>query len=118
MLLLGSPLDAVTLLHDSEHVAAVPDKRVARYRVPLLRGGEPVWVDVEEYNTGDGIVDWERGDYFPVIVSEFLAAGRWRAGPVGAASSYLLDAAPLHQFAVGWMEDTLGKPFAGRRPTP
>jgi aminoglycoside 3-N-acetyltransferase len=107
VLLLGSPLDAVTLLHYSEHMASVPNKRVARYRVPLLRDGERVWVDVEEYDTGSGIVDWEGGDYFPVIVAEFLAAGSGRTGRVGAAVSHLLDAATLHRFAVEWMERNL-----------
>jgi len=113
VLLLGSPLDAVTLLHYSEHVAAVPHKRLARYRVPLRRDGARVWVDVEEYNTGTGIVDWQGEDYFSVIVREFLAAGRGRTGLVGAAPSHLLDAAALHRFAVDWMERTLAPP-AGR----
>jgi aminoglycoside 3-N-acetyltransferase len=107
VLLLGSPLDAVTLLHYSEHMASVPDKRVARYRVPLIRDGRRVWVDVEEYDTGSGIVDWEGGDYFPVIVAEFLASGAGRTGCVGAAVSHLLDAAALHRFAVAWMEKNL-----------
>jgi aminoglycoside 3-N-acetyltransferase len=110
VLLLGSPLDAVTLLHYSEHVAAVPDKRLARYRVPLRREGELVWVDVEEFDTGSGIVDREGGDYFAVIVGQFLAAGHGRTGTVGAATSYLLDAAALHRFAVDWMERTLAPP--------
>jgi aminoglycoside 3-N-acetyltransferase len=108
VLLLGAPLDTVTLLHYSEHVAAVLDKRLARYKVPLLQDGERVWLDVEEYDTGNGIVQWEGGDYFPVIVAEYLAAGRGRVGTVGAARSCLFDAADLHRFAVEWMERTLG----------
>lgn len=60
-----------------------------------------------------GIVDWEGGDYFPVIVGESLAAGHGRAGTVGAAPSYLLDAAPLHEFAIGWLEGRFGGRFAG-----
>jgi aminoglycoside 3-N-acetyltransferase len=107
VLLLGAPLDTVTLLHYSEHVAAVPGKRLARYKVPLLQNGQRIWVDVEEYNTGIGIVDWEGGDYFPIIVGEYLAAGHGLAGTVGAARSYLFDAADLHRFAVAWMERTL-----------
>jgi aminoglycoside 3-N-acetyltransferase len=107
VLLLGAPLDAVTLLHHSEHVAAIPSKRTARYRVPLLVDGERVWVDIEEYDTGQGIVDWEGGDYFAVIVRHFLAAGHGRTGMVGAARSYLFGAAALHRFAVQWMEQDL-----------
>lgn len=108
VLLLGAPLEAVTLLHYAEHVAAIPHKRTVRYRVPLLRDGERVWVEVEEFDTGRGVVDWEGGDYFRAILREFLAAGHGRTGQVGAARSYLLDAATLCRFAVGWMERTFG----------
>ncbi len=104
VLLLGPPLDTVTLLHYSEHVAAIPHKRIVRYKVPLLQDGERVWVGVEEYDTGRGIVDWEGGDYFPAIVSQFVAAGKGQTAMVGAARSYLFDAAALHRFAVEWME--------------
>ena len=78
-----------------------------RYKVPLLRDGERVWVEVEEYDTGRGIVDWE-GDYFVSIMEEYLAAGHGRTGTVGAARSYLFDAAALLRFAVAWMERRLG----------
>ena len=104
VLLLGAPLDTVTLLHYSEHVADVPNKRTVRYAVPILRDGQRVWVEVEEYDTARGIVDWEGGEYFPVIVQGFLAAGKGRGDMVGAAQSYLLNAAELHGFAVQWME--------------
>ncbi|MDH7486778.1 MAG: AAC(3) family N-acetyltransferase [Anaerolineae bacterium] len=74
--------------------------------MPVLQDGQRVWVDVEEYDTGRGVVDWEGGDYFPAIVRDFLAAGNGRSGMVGAAQSYLFDAAALHNFAVQWMERT------------
>lgn len=104
VLLLGAPLDSVTLLHYSEHMAAIPNKRTVRYKAPLLQNGERVWVEIEEYDTGQGVVDWEGGDYFPVIVREFLEAGHGRSGTVGAAPAFLFDAPALHRFAVEWME--------------
>jgi aminoglycoside 3-N-acetyltransferase len=104
VLLLGVPLYTVTMLHYSEHMAPVPNKRTVRYKVPLLQNGERVWMDVEEYDTGKGIVDWEGEDYFLLIVREYLEAGNGRRGMVGTASSYLLDAPELHEFAVTWME--------------
>lgn len=109
VLLLGAPLGSVTLLHYSEHMAAIPNKRTVRYKVPLLQDGERVWVEVEEYDTGQGVVDWEGGDYFPAIVREFLEAGNGRSGIVGAARSYLLDAAALHRFALEWLERTFAR---------
>ncbi len=105
---IGVPLSTVTLLHYSEHVAVLPHKRTVRYPVPLLRDGQRVWFEVEEFDTGRGILDWEGGDYFAAIVRDFLAAGHGRSGMVGAAQSYLFDAAALHEFAVQWMQQTFG----------
>ena len=106
VLQIGTPLGTVTLLHYSEHVADVPDKRVMRYAAPLLRQGQRTWVEIEEFDTGSGIVDWD-GDYFEAIVEAYLATGRAKTGKVGAADSRLLDAADLHRYAVEWMERTL-----------
>lgn len=110
VLLLGAPLDTITLLHYAEHLARVPNKRIARYKMPILRDGQRVWVEIEDFDTSQGIVDWEGGDYFGVIAREYLASGRGRSGKVGAAKSYLFDAAGLVDFGVRWMERTFGSP--------
>lgn len=104
VLLLGRLFDSVTLLHHAEHLAAVPDKRVDRYRMPLLRDGERVWVEFEEYDTTNGIVDWPE-DYFQAIVREFLEAGGGRRGRVGHAEGFLLPAGELVGFGKEWMEE-------------
>jgi aminoglycoside 3-N-acetyltransferase len=106
VLLLGAPLGAITLLHYAEHMAAVPNKRTVRYPVPILQDGQRVWIEIEEFDTARGIVDWEGGGYFPAIAREFLATGGGRRGTVGAAQAYLFDAAALYEFAVRWMERT------------
>jgi aminoglycoside 3-N-acetyltransferase len=106
VLLLGSPLDSITLLHFSECVARVPNKRVVRYASPILIRGVRTWVEIEEFDTTNGIVDWPE-DYFAVIAREYLESGRGQAGRVGAAQCYLLDARSLHDFAVRWMEEHL-----------
>ena len=110
VLLLGSPLDAVTLLHYAECLADVPSKRTVRYRQPILADGQKQWVDVEEFDSNDGIRDWEEGDYFEAIVREYLAAGHGRSGLVGTARSFLLDARGLVRFGVEWMEREFDKP--------
>lgn len=112
VLQVGVSRDTVTLLHYSEHVAAVPNKRIARYPAPIVQDGRRVWVEIEEFDTSKGIVDWD-GDYFSAIVTEYLAAGKGRSGKVGAAQAHLFDAADLHEYAVKWMEKTL----SGRPPT-
>jgi aminoglycoside 3-N-acetyltransferase len=114
VLLLGTPPGSVTLLHYAECLANVSEKRVVRYRMPVLVGGRRTWVEVEEFDTSDGIRDWGGGDYFEAIVQEFLAAGHGRAGLVGAARSHLFDAQALVAFGVAWMERTFGVTSGGR----
>ncbi|MGY4706585.1 aminoglycoside 3-N-acetyltransferase [Candidatus Bipolaricaulota sp. J31] len=111
VLLLGSPLNAVTLLHHAETIARIPDKRIVRYKMPVLEEGRRVWVQIEDIDTGEGIVEGSSSEeYFAEIVREYLASGKGRSGKVGAAQAYLLDAADLVEFAVRWLEDK----FRGR----
>ncbi len=114
VLLLGSPRGAVTILHYAEHLARVPDKRVARYRVPMLVDNERRWVDVEELDSVEGVVPWHRerygNDYFAALVDDYVALGRGRSGVVGAASCHLFEAADLTTFAARWMEENLVHP--------
>jgi aminoglycoside 3-N-acetyltransferase len=111
VLLLGSPLNAITLLHYAETIARVPAKRIVRYKMPVLREGRRVWVEIEDIHTGGGIVEGQPSEgYFRDIVEGYLVAGRGRSGKVGAARSYLLNAAELVDFAVQWLEREFGKP--------
>jgi len=106
VLMLGAPLDTVTLLHYSEHVANLPRKRVRRYKCPILRDGAKVWVDLEEYDTGDNVID---ADYrFDMIATDYLATGKGRAGLIGRAQSYLFEADDLAQFGIQWLETRFG----------
>ena len=91
-----------------------PNKRVVRYRMPVLVDGQRRWVEVEEFDTPWRIRDWDGGDYFEAIVEEYLAAGHGRTGLVGAARSYLFDAQDLTAFGVAWMERAFGVTSEGR----
>jgi aminoglycoside 3-N-acetyltransferase len=108
ILLLGAPLDTVTLLHHAEHLARLPGKRVIRYREPMLVEGRTRWIDVEEFDTGLPVVEAAPEDFFGELVGDHLAAGRGASGPVGGATCHLLDAAELTDFAVAWMEERWG----------
>jgi aminoglycoside 3-N-acetyltransferase len=108
VLLLGTPFNSLTLLHYAECLADVPEKRVVRYRMPVLVDGRRRWVDVEEFDSCDGIRDWADGDYFVAIVEAYLAEGHGRTGLVGAARSYLFDAQELARFGASWMEQAFG----------
>jgi aminoglycoside 3-N-acetyltransferase len=102
-LMLGAPLDTMTLLHHAEHLAQFAPKRIRRYETPMLLGGAVVWRSFEEFDTSDppdGLAD----DYFATIVEDFLATGKGKRGTVGAAPSVLVEAKEIVPFAVSWIE--------------
>ncbi len=108
VLMLGAPLDTLTLLHHAEHLADIPGKRLKRIEVPLASPAGTQWRMIEEFDTGDPIVEGLAEDYFAEIVTEFLASGQGRQGLVGTAPSVLLDAAAITAFGVNWLEARFG----------
>lgn len=103
-MLLGAPLDTMTLLHHAEHLADIAGKRRRRYSVPLQHNGKVVWREVEEFDTSIPIVAGLDDDYFATIVTEFLATGQGRRGPIGDAACVLVDARAIVAFAVHWLQ--------------
>ena len=104
ILLLGSDHDNVTYLHYTEHVADFPDKRIARYRVPVLEHGKRVWRAQAEVDSSQGAhARWPAG-FFAVLVDAFLARTGNTGGRVGNAPSYLIPAVDLHAFAAAEMQ--------------
>lgn len=108
ILLVGSPLDSVTLLHYSEHMANVPGKRIIRYQEPILIDGQKQWVEIEEFDTGDPVVPTAPEGYFTDLVQAFLSFGYGQSGLIGNAPSHLLDALHLDTFALEWIHDRYG----------
>ena len=106
VLMLGAPLDTMTLLHHAEHLANFPNKRIIRYEAPILVEGRAHWRWFEEFDTAhapDGLPE----DYFAEIVTAFLATGQGTTGTIAAANSTLIPAAPIVQFAIAWLEQRL-----------
>jgi len=104
VLMLGAPLDSVTLLHYAEHKAQIPNKRIHRYR-RLMPGREgPTWIEFEEFDTGDPVNDALPINCFEMIVTDYLASGQGRGGVVGAATATLLDGPTLVTFGIEWLE--------------
>jgi aminoglycoside 3-N-acetyltransferase len=104
VLVLGAPLDTMTLLHHAEHLANLPDKRITRYEAPVLIDGQTVWRWFEEFDTSDPVLDGLADDYFTAIVEAFLATGEGERGAIGAAPSVLVAADRIVPFAVSWLE--------------
>ncbi len=104
ILLLGSDHDNVTYLHYPEHIADFPDKRIARFKVPVLGDGNRVWRDMAEVDTGIGAhANWPE-KFFAHIVDQYLEQSGNRGGLVGSARSHLLPARDLLHFATAEME--------------
>jgi len=107
VLRLGADPDTVTLIHLAEHLVDLPGKRrVRRHRLVTTADGPAVRV-VDTLDDSNGIVDHDGEDEFITILREYLATGRASIGPVGDATSELLDGPDLVAFAVGWMAANL-----------
>jgi aminoglycoside 3-N-acetyltransferase len=109
VLLLGAPLDTVTLVHHAEHLAHLPGKRVRRVEVPFATAdGGCNWCWLEEYDTADPVVDSLPEDFIARIMADFLVAGHGRQGQVGSAACVLAEAPALLAFAIAWLERHAG----------
>jgi len=104
VLMVGAPLDTMTLLHHAEHLARIPGKRIRRMEVPFATEDGTVWRMIEEFETAGPVVAGLADDYFAEVVRDFLATGQGRQGPVGDAPSVLVEAAPMCAFGVAWLE--------------
>jgi aminoglycoside 3-N-acetyltransferase len=108
ILMLGAPLETITMLHHAEELAAVPNKRSVHYSAPVRTPGGIEWREVHDINTSTGAFPYgpvvgDR-DSFEVIAEEALAAGIGRERPIGESRSVLFPARELVSFAVAWME--------------
>ena len=111
ILRLGANPDTVTALHFAEYLADLPAKHRTRWDY-VVEGaeGEPEHVWIGCLDDAQGIADWDGDDYFALILEAYLALGRHREGPVGAARAELIDAADLVAFGARWMEQNLAPP--------
>lgn len=114
VLLLGAPLETLTILHHAEGIADVPDKRLVTFRVLVSEDGTVSEREYTDIDTSRGAVPYERLDLggeedFHVIGTEALGAGVGVRGTVGAAESHLFEAAPLTAFGARWIEERFGR---------
>lgn len=108
VLLIGSSLDAVTILHYVEAIADLPNKRLNRYTAAVWDNGEARNLEIEEFDTSDPILDAMPPDYFERLIRAFIASHGIEPKPIGNAPSYLLDARTLVRDAKARMEAEYG----------
>ena len=103
----------IASLHYVEHVANIPGKRIARYQVPVMENGCPVWRPMEEFDTsGDGVHPNWPDRFFAKIVDTLLRKTGNNGGRVGEALTFTLSACKLFDFALPLMEAVAADPLA------
>jgi aminoglycoside 3-N-acetyltransferase len=109
VLMLGAPLETVTLLHHAEAIARVPGKRTVTYEIAMADGTMRSFTDID---TSRGAHPYEllslEADEFAIIARDALAAGIGVRGQVGHADCHLFPAPELTRFAVAWIEERFG----------
>ena len=103
ILLLGSDHDNVTFLHHAEHIGDFPDKRIMRFKVPVLEDGHRVWREMAEVDTGEKAHENWPDHFFAQIVDAYLAQTGNAGGTVGNARSFLIPARGLLAYALAEM---------------
>lgn len=113
VLLLGAPLETITLLHLAEYRAEVAGKRWLEYEMPVLVDGRRTWRGFRELDSSLGAFPYEdldlKKDAFEVMARDALARGIGKKGKVGKATSYLFPARDLLEHAQAWMEARFGR---------
>ena len=107
-LLLGAPLDAVTVLHYAEAVADISGKRRIAHEMPLIGpDGRKLWAASEDFDS-NGILDIYAQEGSPDAVEriarDYVAEGRGLRGRVGDASCHLFDARDIVSYGRRWLE--------------
>jgi aminoglycoside 3-N-acetyltransferase len=113
VLMLGAPLETVTLLHHAEAIAPLAGRRTITYSVRVLDdAGRPVDRAYTDIETSEGAFDYASlgldADAFEVLARDALAAGVGVRGRVGDAACHLFPAPELTAFAVSWLEARFG----------
>ncbi len=112
VLLLGAPLDTVTVLHHAEAIADIPGKRRVTYEMPVLdETGAKVWRRTEEFDSNHILECFaEEGamDAVETIARLYVGEGRGRQGQVGRAACHLFDAGDIVAYGKSWLERSFG----------
>ena len=118
VLMLGAPLETITLLHHAESIATAPNKRLVRYPVPIMEEGGRTWCTITDIDSSNGAYDYAsacEGDAFAVIGQAAIEAGVGVRGQVGASTSHLFPGPELVEFAVSWIDRHFGGEKAALR---
>lgn len=112
VVVLGAPLDTVTLVHHAEAIARVEGKRRVAWRCPVLVGGTREWRTLHDIDTSSGALPYGGitggVGYVEHVARAALEQGAGRSGPLGAGTGHVLDARGLTEATVELIEAAFG----------
>jgi aminoglycoside 3-N-acetyltransferase len=112
ILLLGAPLDTITLIHHAERIAAAEPKRWVSYEMPIRTDDGTRWHRFRAIDTSRGAYDYDQVtpnmSYIEAIARSALDAGIGAKASVFGAPCHLFPARPLVDHATAWIEQRLG----------
>ena len=112
VVVLGAPLDTITLVHHAEAVACVDGKRRVEWRCPVLVEGEREWRALHDIDTSVGALPYGGitggVDYVEHFARAALERGAGSSGPLGAGTGHVLDARVLTETTVELIESAFG----------
>jgi len=112
VLLLGAPLDSLTLIHHAERMADAEPKRWVTYEMPVCRNGSTLWHPFRAIDTSGGAYDYAahigEADYVETIARSALQHGIGRQVTIFGAECHLFAARPLVEHATNWIESRFG----------
>jgi aminoglycoside 3-N-acetyltransferase len=107
VLLLGAPLDTLTLCHHAEAVADVPTKRRRTYRMPTLLTG---WRDYTTIDTFYGVFPYSEDHPISHLATVALDAGAGKRSTLDRADVHLFAAQPTVTTVTAYLERRFGAP--------
>ena len=112
VVLLGAPLDTITLVHHAEAIARVDGKRRVEWHCPVMVDGRREWRTLHDIDTSAGALPYDRitggTDYVEHLARAALERGAGSSGTLGAGTGHVLDAQALAATAVGLIEAAFG----------
>lgn len=104
VLMLGAPLDSITLVHHAERLATAEPKRWATYEMPVSTKDGVVWHRFREIDTSAGAYEYDEPDYIEAIARSALAAGIGQQHTIFGADCHLFPARQLVEHATSWID--------------
>ena len=108
VVLLGAPLETVTLVHHAEAIARVDAKRLTAWQCPVLVDGRREGRTLHDIDTSAGALPYERltggVDYVEYFARAALERGAGGSGQLGAGTGHVLDARGLTEHTVQLIE--------------